>query len=177
MASHLRYWNIKTTITEFDWWDTNEILPGVQLTALPARHFSGRGFTRYKTLWSSFALETSDYKIFIGGDSGYGDHFKTINKKFTSFDIAILECGQYNESWHNIHMMPEETVQAYIDLGAKVLMPVHWGKFSLAMHSWDEPIKRVCKKAGELKISITTPIIGEPIVVGKTYPATQWWNL
>ena len=143
--------DFKTNIIEFDWWNSNEILNDIKLTAAPARHFSGRSFVRNKTLWSSFILQTKDYNLFIGGDSGYGDHFKTIGEKFNSFDIAILECGQYNTAWHNIHMMPEETVQACIDLNAKVLMPVHWGKFSLALHPWDEPIKRVYKKAGELK--------------------------
>ena len=177
IASHLRYWDIKTKITEFDWWNSKEILPGMQLSALPARHFSGRSFVRNKTLWSAFVLETNDCKILIGGDSGYGDHFKAINKKFTSFDIAILECGQYNEAWHNIHMMPEETAKACIDLNSKVLMPVHWAKFSLALHPWDEPIRRLCQKADELKIQLTTPKIGEPVIVNNTYPASQWWNL
>ncbi len=177
VASHLRYWGITTNIKEFDWWDNNEILAGMQLTALPARHFSGRTFVRNKTLWSAFVLETNNYKIFIGGDSGYGDHFKAISEKYSSFDLAILECGQYNEAWHNIHMMPEETVQACIDLKAKVLMPVHWAKFSLSLHPWNEPIKRVCKKAGELKIPITTPLMGEPVIIGNAYPESQWWNL
>ena len=117
-----------------------------------------------------------DYKIFIGGDSGYGEHFKAINKRFNSFDIAILECGQYNEAWHNIHMMPEETVQACIDLNAKVLMPVHWVKFSLALHPWNEPIKRVCQRAAALKIPVTTPVIGEPVIVGQNYPSSPWSN-
>ena len=172
-----RLTNLKTTIIEFDWWDSKEILNDMQLTAAPARHFSGRSFVRNKTLWSSFILQTKACNIFIGGDSGYGDHFKTINEKFNSFDIAILECGQYNIAWHNIHMMPEETVQACIDLDAKLLMPVHWGKFSLSLHAWDEPIKRVCKKAAELKVKTTTPMIGEPVVLNSVYPSSQWWEL
>jgi len=177
VSSHLKYWGLKTNIIEFDWWNSKKILNDMQLTAAPARHFSGRSFVRNKTLWSSFILQTKDYNIFIGGDSGYGNHFKTIGEKFSAFDIAILECGQYNTAWHNIHMMPEETVQACVDLNAKVLMPVHWGKFSLSLHAWDEPIKRVCAKAAELKIKTTTPMIGEPVVLNSVYPSSQWWNL
>jgi L-ascorbate metabolism protein UlaG (beta-lactamase superfamily) len=178
VASHLEYWGIdKNIITEFDWWQEEEIYPGIKLTAAPARHFSGRGIRRGKTLWSSFILNTPEYNIYLGGDSGYDMHFKEIGNKFGPFDIAILESGQYNPNWKNIHMMPEETVQASMDLGAKVLLPVHWGKFTLSLHPWDEPIKRVLKKARELNVKVTTPLIGEPVTVGVSYPQKEWWNL
>lgn len=178
VSSHLVYWGIeKEKIKEFDWWNCHSISNDMQLTAVPARHFSGRTFVRNKTLWSSFVLITKQYSLFIGADSGYGDHFKLINEKFGSFDLAILECGQYNLAWHDIHMLPEETVQACIDLKAKALMPVHWGKFSLSLHPWNEPIKRVTAKADELNVKLTTPRIGEPVVVGNSYPEKNWWIL
>lgn len=178
VSSHLSYWGIDAKrIIEFDWWESHEVLNGIQLTAVPARHFSGRTLVRNKTLWSSFVLQTKEYKIFIGADSGYGSHFSSIQKKFHSFDIAVLECGQYNIAWHDIHMLPEETAQACIDLNAKVLMPVHWGKFSISLHAWDEPVNRLCLKAGELNVKITTPIIGEPVIIGHNYPDKQWWRL
>lgn len=148
-----------------------------QLTAVPARHFSVRTFVRNKTLWSSFILKTKQYSLFVGADSGYGDHFKLINEKFEQFDIAILECGQYNIAWHDIHMLPEETVQACIDLKAKVLMPVHWGKFSISLHPWDEPIKRLLIEANKLNRKVTTPMIGEPVIVESFYPDKKWWML
>lgn len=177
VAAHLNFWGIDNRkIIEFDWWDSHEIVNDMQLTAVPARHFSGRTFVRNKTLWSSFVLKTK-HTLFLGADSGYGDHFKLINEKFGQFDMAILECGQYNFAWHNIHMLPEETVQASIDLKAKVLMPVHWGKFSLALHPWDEPVKRLLIKANELKVQVTTPMIGEPVIVGNSYPNKTWWML
>jgi L-ascorbate metabolism protein UlaG (beta-lactamase superfamily) len=88
----------------------------------------------------------------------------------------MLESGQYNAHWPHIHMMPEETVQASIDLKAKVLLPVHWGKFTLSLHPWNEPVKRVIKKAVELEVGITTPMIGEPIVLDNHYPVTHWWE-
>lgn len=174
---HLLHWGISPEkIREFDWWDSITLFDDFQLTSTPARHFSGRGFQRDKTLWSSYALITPEYRIFIGGDSGYDSSFKTIGEKFGRFDIAMLECGQYDKQWPYIHMMPEETVQASRDLNADVLLPVHWGKFTLALHPWSEPIRRALRHADKLGVKVTTPIIGEPIVLGNTLPFTQWWN-
>jgi L-ascorbate metabolism protein UlaG (beta-lactamase superfamily) len=163
-------------VMELDWWETEALQDGVTLTACPARHFSGRGLVQNESLWSSFALQLFDQRIFIGGDSGYGPHFKAIGDKFGPFDLALLECGQYNLAWHDIHLLPEETAQAAMDLGAKVLMPVHWGKFALANHEWNEPVRRLLVKAGELKLKLTTPMIGEPVSIGKSYPSSHWWE-
>lgn len=177
VGSHLEFWGIDSaTITEFDWWQCETIFPDVDLTATPARHFSGRGLTRNKTLWSSFVLRMPSYKIFIGGDSGYDASFKKIGETFGPFDLALLECGQYDPMWPLIHMMPEQTVQAALDLKAKLLMPVHWSKYTLSLHRWYDPIQRVTKRAGELGMPVTTPMIGENVSVGKNYPASRWWE-
>lgn len=177
VGAHLERWGINPEkIFEFDWWNEKEIMNGVTLTATPARHFSGRGFSRGKTLWSAFVLALDDHKIFLGGDSGYGSHFKTIGEKFGSFDLAILECGQYGINWPYIHMQPEQTVMAGMDLNAKTILPVHWAKFELAMHPWNEPIKRFAKAANENGVPYSTPMIGEPIEVGRNYPKSVWWE-
>jgi L-ascorbate metabolism protein UlaG (beta-lactamase superfamily) len=177
VGQHLEHWGInKSKITELDWWETKELIQGMKITATPAQHFSGRGFVRNKTLWASFVLQTDSSKIFIGGDSGYGDHYKEIGNKFGPFDIVMLESGQYNKYWPYIHMMPEQTVQAAIDLKAKVLMPVHWGKFKLSWHPWNEPIKRVLAKATQYGVTVTTPLIGEPIVLEGTLPQKHWFE-
>jgi L-ascorbate metabolism protein UlaG (beta-lactamase superfamily) len=131
---------------------------------------------RNQTLWTSFVLTSDDCNLFVGGDSGYDTHFKNIGDKFGPFDLAILECGQYHPYWPYIHMMPEQTAQAAIDLKAKVLLPVHWSKFTLALHPWNDPIIRVVKKASELNLAITTPMLGEKIVVGSIYPHQAWWT-
>lgn len=176
VGSHLEHWGIeRSRITELDWWQSTEILPGMNLTATPARHFSGRGLVRNKTLWASYVFRTGFSSIYIGGDSGYDTHFKMIGERFGPFDLAILENGQYDENWPNIHMMPEETVQASIDLKADVLLPVHWAKFTLAVHDWNEPAIRVTKKSAELNVKITTPKIGEQIIIKHTYPDEPWW--
>jgi L-ascorbate metabolism protein UlaG (beta-lactamase superfamily) len=177
VGAHLEYWGIEANrIKEFDWWEKETIAPGLELISTPARHFSGRGIgNRNSTLWTSFVLKGLNHSIFIGGDSGYEKHFKEIGEKYGPFDIALLECGQYNKWWANIHMMPEETAQAAVDLKAKVLQPIHWGKFTLALHPWDEPIQRVTKKANELNLKLTTPMIGEKVVLDSVYPNSKWW--
>ncbi len=114
-------------------------------------------------------------KLFLGGDSGYDTHFKTIGEKFGPFDLAILECGQYNEYWQYIHMMPEEVVQAAHDLRTKKLIPVHWGKFSISLHSWDEPIIRVTEESRRKSMPLITPMIGEAVDL-KDYVSKNWWE-
>lgn len=177
VASHLIYWGFNPLIiNELDWWQSVQIDDDIKLTATPARHFSGRSLKRAQTLWSSFVLESSKRKLFLGGDSGYGNHFTAIHDEFGTFDLAILECGQYNQKWPMIHMTPEETVQAGIDLKAKLILPVHWGKFALAYHDWDEPIERFVNKANELKLPYITPVIGEIHSFEKSITNKHWWR-
>ncbi|WP_158799575.1 MBL fold metallo-hydrolase [Pedobacter sp. L105] len=174
-GSHLERWGISTDqITELAWGEQAALF-GLNFTATSGRHFTGRQFKRNHTLWSSFVLETPQHKLFLGGDSGYDTHFKTIGDQYGPFDLAILECGQYNEYWPYIHMFPEDTVKAAKDLQAKVLLPVHWAKFSLSIHDWDESILRVTKSAEEQGQAITTPLLGETINIGENYPDTKWW--
>lgn len=177
VGSHLELWGFKPEIiNELVWWQTIELCENYKLTAAPSRHFSGRGLTRFKTLWSSFILEYDDFRIYLGGDSGYSKAFKQIGEKFGSFDLALLECGQYNEAWPQIHMMPEQTAQAARDLNAKILMPVHWGKFVLSMHPWDESVKRVIKACEELGQDYVTPQIGEVYRLNSDFQQNNWWE-
>lgn len=177
VSSHLKYWGFDTNkITEMDWWESDQLEENISLTAAPARHFSGRGIKRGQTFWSSFILKTNEHNLYLGGDSGYDSHFKEIGNKFGPFDITILEAGQYNTMWPLIHMMPEETVQAAVDLKAKALLPVHWGKFSLALHSWTDPITRVLKKAKQLNMKVLTPKIGQPLILDDGFQSENWWD-
>jgi len=177
VGNHLRAWGIdENKIHELNWWDSI-MFENIELVCTPARHFSGRGILdRSSTLWASWVIKGSSKKIFFSGDSGYDDHFKEIGKKFGPFDISLMECGQYNEDWRAIHMMPEETVQAAIDLKSKLMMPIQWGAFTLAFHDWTDPAERVTKAATELNMPISTPKIGEVVIVGDSlYPAERWW--
>lgn len=178
LGNHLISWGVsKERIHELNWWETINF-EHIELVCTPARHFSGRGlFDRASTLWCSWVIQGESTKIFFSGDSGYDIHFKEIGDKYGPFDISLMECGQYNEDWKAIHMMPEETVQAAIDLNSKLMLPIHWGAFTLAFHDWNEPAERVTKKADELNIPITTPKIGEPVIIGnQDYPEGKWWN-
>ena len=130
---------------------------------------------RNGTLWSSFVLITANCKLFIGGDSGYDKHFNKAGERFGSFDLAILENGQYNKHWKYIHMMPEEVVQAAIDLKAKTLLPVHWAKFALSQHSWDEPITRVIAECEKRNMPFIHPMIGEKIDLKEMKKCAPWW--
>ena len=146
VGAHLEHWKFDPSIIEeLDWYDKADLGNGFVVHATPARHFSGRSFTRNQSLWNSYVLITPASKIFIGGDSGYDKHFAGIGKQFGPFDLAILENGQYDKSWKYIHMMPEEVLQAAVDLGAERLVPVHSSKFSLSNHAWDDPLERISK--------------------------------
>lgn len=177
VGSHLEYWGVPSSmITELDWEDSANINENMRLTACPARHFSGRGFKRNQTLWSSFVLKTKHKNIYLGGDSGYDNHFKKIGAQYGPFDLSILECGQYNPAWGYIHMLPNEVAQAASDLNSKLLLPVHWAKFTLALHTWSEPIELVSAAAHTKNITITTPMIGETLTLDKKIPTSTWWK-
>lgn len=178
VGAHLDRWGYDPTrLTELDWSETVELEDGFSLTAVPARHFSGRGIRRGQTLWSAFVLDLNGQRIFLGGDSGYGPHFKSIGQQYGPFDLALLECGQYGRDWPSIHMFPNEVPKAANDLGAKVLLPVHWGKFALAFHPWTEPIRQLTAAWNPAdSIVLTTPRIGEPVTLGQPLPRDPWWQ-
>ena len=177
-GEHLEHWGFEASkIIEKDWYETEILDSGFSITATPARHFSGRGITRNKALWVSFVLKTPTMKIYIGGDSGYDKNFAETGTNYGPFDLAILECGQYDKSWKYIHMMPEEVVKASQDLNAKVFMPVHWAKFSLGNHAWDDPILRVTSEAKRLNVSILHPMIGEEVDLKDSLTNfSEWWK-
>jgi L-ascorbate metabolism protein UlaG (beta-lactamase superfamily) len=176
VGAHLEYWGIDAgRITELDLWESASPSEGITFTAAPSRHFSGRMFRRNQTLWCSFVLELGQHRLFLGGDSGYGLHFGEIGRRFGPFDLAFLESGQYGAHWPEIHMLPEQTVQAAREIGARVLLPVHWGKFCLALHPWNEPVKRVVRAAALARQPIVTPKIGELVTLAGTYPESEWW--
>jgi L-ascorbate metabolism protein UlaG (beta-lactamase superfamily) len=177
VGAHLEAWGVPASaITEMDWWERAQT-GSVALTLAPARHFSGRGLNnRFSTLWGSWMLEAAGRKVYFGADSGYSPTFKEVGKRFGPIDLALLECGAYNALWSGIHMFPEQTAQAAADLGARVLMPVHWGKFSLAMHPWKEPVERLSAKAKELGMPLLTPRIGAVVVDADLSRSEFWWQ-
>ena len=139
VAEYLEYWKYdKDIITEMDWYETVSS-SSLKITCLPTRHFSNRLFGQNKTLWASFMVEIGERKVYVGGDGGYDDRFKKIHEQFGEVDLAMMENGQYNENWANIHLMPADLEQAILDLQAKQVFTVHHDKFSLSPHAWTEP--------------------------------------
>ncbi len=153
-------------IKEMAWGDQFKFDEFLTIRAQTARHFSGRALSnRDSTLWCSYVIQSPGVSVYFSGDSGYGPHFAEIGRDFGPFDLAFVECGQYNTNWPLIHMMPEQTVQAAIDLHASTVLPIHWGTFSLSLHAWDEPPKRAQTEAERLKQNILIPKIGEKNII------------
>ncbi|MCT4624853.1 MAG: MBL fold metallo-hydrolase [Schleiferiaceae bacterium] len=178
--AHFKSWEIEEgKIHKFGWWDELK-LEGLEFAFAPSRHFSGRGFARNETLWGSWLVKSDNKTFYFSGDGGYGPHFKEIGEKYGPIDFAMLECGQYNKNWDQIHMMPEETAQAGVDLGAQTIMPIDWGAFTLALHTWNDPVIRVSIEAKRLGIPIITPIIGEQVSLMDSLTLSsapnQWWT-
>lgn len=179
VGGHLKRWGVNAErIIEMDWWQETQFNE-LDIAFAPARHFSGRALTgQNQTLWGSWLVRTPESSIYFSGDTGYGPHFKEINERFGAIDFALLECGQYNPNWATIHMMPEETAQAAQDLQAKVMMPVHWGAFTLSLHDWNDPAIRVTEAADKLNQAIVIPQIGELLVVNEEpKPRNAWWEV
>jgi L-ascorbate metabolism protein UlaG (beta-lactamase superfamily) len=173
---HLLEWGIpKEKIHALDWWQEVTI-DGVKLVATPAQHFSGRGvFDGNETLWASWVIKTSQHTLFFSGDSGYFDGFKLIGERYGPFDLTMMETGAYDKDWADIHMLPEQTVQAHLDLNGRVLMPVHNGTFDLALHPWYEPFARLSKAAASHNIEVVTPIMGEKVLLNQPRTNQRWW--
>lgn len=179
VGAHLERWGYaSSSIDEGDWSDSVALGDGFAVHVLPARHFSGRGLRRNGTLWVSYALETpSGFKIYLGGDSGYGAHFKEIGKQFGGFDLAILENGQYDKAWKYIHMMPDETLQAARDLQASLVFPVHNSKFCISNHDWDAPLRTITSIAAEMRPELITPVIGNVVEIRNPRAvSSDWWT-
>ncbi|GBL34741.1 uncharacterized protein Mb0930 [Filimonas sp.] len=176
-VAHFEHWGFeKNQIIEKDWHEEFQLDEGFHVITTSARHFSGRGLKRNQSLWMAYVLQTPSMKIYLGGDSGYDAHFKEIGHDFGPFDLAILECGQYDKSWKYIHLLPEEILPAAQDLKAKRLLPVHWGKFALGNHAWNDPIVKLLKYNQEVGMPILTPMIGERVNLKEERQVfSTWW--
>ena len=178
VGNRLVEWGIpRAKVRELDWWETLSIGKSMKIISTPAQHFSGRGLTdRNRTLWTSWVVEGPRHRIYISGDSGYFDGFAEIGERYGPFDMTFVECGAYNERWRYVHMFPEESVQAHLDLRGDVLHPIHWGTLNLALHPWYEPMQRLRAAAEAAGIQAATPIVGQTTIYGEQLPQTVWWE-
>ena len=150
-------------ITELAWWETAEV-PGtaVTISATPAQHFSGRGaLDRNKTLWASYVFKGPRHRVFFSGDTGLEPELAKIAKLHGPFDLVMLEVGAYHPAWGDIHLGPDQAMEAHTLLGGAPLLPVHWSTFDLALHAWDEPILALEHAARESSLPLLSPRLGQ----------------
>jgi L-ascorbate metabolism protein UlaG (beta-lactamase superfamily) len=179
IGAHLERWGVAPArIEELEWWQ-QRTLGGVQIVCTPTRHYSGRGLRdRSTTLWSSWSVVGPQHRFYYSGDTGYSAHFQEIGSRLGPFDIAFVKIGAYGPgaSWVDIHMPPEQAVQAHREVRAKRMFPVHWSTFNLAYHDWDEPIRRTVAEARRTGIELVTPRLGEWVDADREFQSTPWWE-
>ena len=177
VGAHFAHWGYpREKVLEADWNTALHFENGFVIHIVPARHFSGRLFTRNKTLWCGFVLETPARRIFLSGDTGYGPHIAEIAAAFGTFDLAAIDGGQYDSRWPQMHMTPEEAALAARELQAKILLPAHIGRFCISAHPWDEPLTRAVEASRDMPFQLVTPKIGEPVRLdGAEHSCVRWW--
>lgn len=178
VGAHLELWEVPAAqIHEMDWWETVEHA-GLKFHCTPARHYSGRKSMGNPTLWASWVIEGSEHRVFHSGDTGYGPHFAEIGKRRGPIDLSLIKIGDYGNdaAWESIHMVPEDSIRAHVDLGATTLLPIHWGTFDLSYHPWDEPILRAVAAASAQGVRMVTPRLGEVVALGEPFQSVAWWD-
>lgn len=179
VGAHLEAWGVPPErIVELDWWEHWQA-PRAELRihAAPSQHFSGRSLNdRNATLWSSLVIETPKHRVFFSGDTGLTGEYTAIRERFGPFDLVMLEVGAFHPSWGDIHLGPENALQAYQLLGGGAFLPVHWGTFSLALHDWDQPAEALLELGPKQGAQLLMPRLGEAVEPAKGEPATPWWR-
>ncbi|HEX8407579.1 MAG TPA: MBL fold metallo-hydrolase [Thermoanaerobaculia bacterium] len=177
IGAHLERWGVPARqIVELDWNESADVA-GLHVTATPSRHYSGRN-PRYnnQTLWASWVVKGPAHRFYFSGDTGYFPGFKTIGQQHGPFDLTLIKIGAYDETWESIHLDPEDAVRAHVDLGGKVMLPVHWATFNLGFHAWREPPDRAVAAARKAGITLVVPRPGQTIDLDAgAPPIEEWW--
>ncbi len=177
IGAHLARWGVPLDrITDLDWNDDAPVTDSLRVTATPARHYSGRSVWQNQTLWSSWVVTGPQHRVYYSGDSGYGPHLAEIGTRYGPFDLALVKIGASDPTWKQIHMDPEEAVQAARDVRASVLQPVHWGTFNLAYHAWFEPADRAVARAAQSGMRIVVPRPGQSVEPSSPPDLDPWWR-
>lgn len=178
VADHLRRWGVpESQVVELDWWGEARVTPAVTLVATPSRHYSGRSLgERNTTLWASWVIRGAHHRAYFSGDTGLMPQFEEIGRREGPFDVVMLEVGAFHPSWGDIHLGPDNALEAHRMLGGGPLLPIHWSTFNLAPHPWDEPLERLAQLARERGVPLLTPKLGAPLVVGDALPFDPWWR-
>jgi L-ascorbate metabolism protein UlaG (beta-lactamase superfamily) len=177
VGAHLERWGVAPgRVTELDWSESTTVGP-LTLTATPARHFSGRGLSdRNHTLWASWSVAGPRHRVFHSGDTGPFPGFADIGAARGPFDLTLIKIGAYGETWPDIHLTPEQAVDAHAMLRGDLLLPIHWGTFNMAFHAWDEPAERVVAAAVAGGTRLVMPRPGESIEPASPPAVQPWWR-
>jgi len=176
IGAHLERWSVPPSqIHEMDWWESTRF-KAIEIHATPARHYSGRKRMDNSTLWSSWMIRGAGYSVYFSGDTGYGPHFKEIAQRLGAPDLTLMKIGAYGHGRQDIHMDPESAVLAHRDLGARVMLPVHWATFNLSYHGWDEPMLRTLAAARAQGVQLVTPRVGEEVDVDVPFINRDWYR-
>lgn len=176
VGAHLERWGVEPElITELDWWEASEV-GGIEVTATPSRHFSGRWLDdQCQTLWAGWAMRGPRHNVYYSGDTALFDEMVNIGRRLGPFDLTMIEVGAYDQLWADVHLGPEQAVRAHRLVRGGVFVPVHWGLFDLALHGWTEPIERVLVAAEQEGVTVAAPRPGESVELGALQPTVRWW--
>ena len=176
VGAHLEKWAIADDqIVELDWWDET-IIGELKLVASPARHFSGRSIYRDNTLWASWVAVGPKHKIFFSGDTGFADFFEQVGERYGPFDITFIKVGAYGRNWPDIHIGPDEALVIHRLVRGNLMMPIHWGTFSLSYHAWTEPAERLIAASESSAVRIVIPKVGQLFEPTAPPPVERWWQ-
>ena len=178
VGAYLLEWGVPLEkIHEMDWWENIPVGEKHTLTATPAQHFSGRKFINGNdTLWASWVVAGPKHRIFFGGDSGMFPGFAEIGEKLGPFDVTMLEIGAYHDNWGDIHLGPRNALKAHSALRGNMLLPIHWGTFTLAFHGWDAPVRELIQEAEGKDVRLLVPEPGTSVHPGGDTMIANWWE-
>ena len=178
VGAHLESWGVDPAkIAEADWWGDIKVGELI-LTATPARHFSGRSLTSVyqdKTLWSGWSIAGPKHRVYYSGDTAMFPGFTEIGQRLGPFDLTMIEVGAYNAMWPDVHIGPEQAIEAHRMVRGKRMLPVHWGTFDLADHNWTEPAERVIAAAEKADVEVVIPKPGQSFEPDLSPKIARWW--
>lgn len=169
-------------VTELDWWETTEIATPsggkATLTLVPAQHWSRRSvFDERRSLWGGYMIDldrpaaapgsgsggSHAGRIYFAGDTGYPAAFREVGRRFPGIDYALMPIGAYEPRWfmHPQHLAPEETARAFLEVGARTLIPMHYATFRLADEDMEEPPRLLRQALGQDALRLIELAIGE----------------
>lgn len=178
VGAHLESWGVNPErIFELDWWESwTSPGGGLTVTAAPAQHFSGRTMKgRNTTLWSSLVIGSPRHRVFFSGDTGLTGEYQSIRERLGPFDLIMLEVGAWHPAWGDMHLGPENALQAHALLGGGPFLPIHWGTFALAMHAWDQPAEALLAHAAGAQLLM--PRLGEAVEPAHGRDVEPWWRM